>query len=96
MGVPLTARDFDEYRRLRTRHLIYGKRVFSADQWAYYQALDKRVRAAVGDLSEPHRTVARLYYVNAMTCVAVGMRTYYSERHVRRIRDVALKRIVMA
>ena len=91
---PLTARDLYDYRKLRVRYLIYGRRAFRAERWEEYNDLDKRVRSAVGELQEPHRTIAQLYYVQGLSCVAVGIRTFYSERHVRRLRDGAREAIV--
>ena len=44
---------------------------------------------AVSALPDEYQTIARLYWIESKTCVAISIRTYYSERHVRRLRDAA-------
>ena len=79
---------------MRIRYLRYGKRAFSKRKWTRYTDLNNRVRSAVDDLDEPLRTVAQLYYLRGLTQTAVGIQTYYSERHIRRLQHTASDIIV--
>lgn len=96
MCSPLTAGDLGEYRKMRSRYLRYGRRAFPGERWSRYQALCARVRDAIDCLDGDCQTVARLYWDSALSCVAVSMRVYYSERHVRRLRDRAKEQIITA
>lgn len=89
MPEPLTAAELGEYRRMRARYLRYGKRVFRGKRWDEYQKLSVRVRGALDTLDGITGTIARLYWDGALSCIAISMRVYYSERHVRRLRDIA-------
>lgn len=85
----LTAGDLADFRRLRNRYLRYGKRAISGAVEGRYNSLNVRVRRAVSDLPEEYQHIARLYWIDALTCVAISFRTYYSERHVRRLKNSA-------
>lgn len=91
---PLTAEDLANYRKYRIKIKRFGRRSIAGDRWTEYQDLNDRVTAAVEDLPGRCRDVARMYYIDAMSCVAVSMRIYYSERHVRRLRQAAVREIV--
>ena len=85
MSTPVTAWELRAYRSLRCRYLIYGRGALSKEQWSLYRDLDARVRRAIADLDDPHRRIAEMYYVRCMTQIAIGIREYYCERHVRRL-----------
>lgn len=85
----LTAGDLADYRRLRGRYLRYGKRAISGAVEERYNNLNVRVRKAVGKLPDAYRDIARYYWIESMTCIAISFRTYYSERHVRRLKNAA-------
>lgn len=78
-----------EFRRLRARYLRYGKRAISGAVEGRYNSLNQRVRRAVSDLPVEYQDIARYYWIDALTCVAISFRTYYSERHVRRLKNSA-------
>ena len=82
-----------EFRRLRAKYLRYGKRAISGAVEGRYNSLNIRVRRAVGNLPPEYQNIARLYWIESKTCVSIAMRTYYSERHARRLKDAA--RIIM-
>lgn len=91
---PLTAGDLGNYRRMRTRYLRYGRRAFRGRKWDEYIALQGRVQMALEGLDGLSQTVAEMYWHNALSCIAISMRIFYSERQVRRLRNKALSELL--
>jgi DNA-binding transcriptional regulator LsrR (DeoR family) len=52
------------------------------------------VRNAIGKLPDGERTIAWMYYIDGLSCLAISLRVYYSERHIRRFRNHARDEIV--
>lgn len=78
------------YRMMRERHLRYGIGKIRKRHIREYTDLDGEVRLYIDTLDGKQRDVLWLYYVDGMSCVAIGLRLHYSEGHVRRIKRTAL------
>lgn len=95
MSVPLTAGELREYRFMRCRYLRYGRRGLRGVE-DRYASLNRRVRNAIGKLPDGEREIAQMFYVDGLSCLAISLRVYYSERHIRRFKNHARDDIVTA
>lgn len=83
----MTVEDLRRFRQSRRIYLKQGVGAFSPDDWAEYQCLLTAFEVWLSnEVDEDIREVIRWYYARALPDWAVAMRTYYSERQVRRIR----------
>ena len=83
----MTVGELRKFRQLRRIYLRQGMGAFAPEEWADYQAALRAFDAWISaEVDEDIREVIRYYFSRAMPDWAVAMRTYYSERQVRRIR----------
>lgn len=80
------------YRLLRRRHLQYGIRNVRRYA-AEYNELGEEVWDYIACLPAREALVMRLYYVDGMSCIAIGMLMHYSEGHVRRIKRRCIREL---
>lgn len=71
------------FRKLRLQHLTYGIGTIRDKEEYFGQA--KEVIGFADELDGVQRTVYRLYYVRALSTIAIGIRLNCSDRNVRRI-----------
>lgn len=83
----MTVGDLIKFRQSRRIYLRQGMGAFTSEEWAEYQARLCAFEAWIStEVDEDLREVVRFYFSRALPDWAVAMRTYYSERQVRRIR----------
>ena len=75
------------FRQVRRIYLQKGKVAFANKQdWEEYQALLREFHEWLTELNGPIKEIAEYYWLRVLPDWAVGMRTFYSERQIRRIR----------
>lgn len=83
----MTVADLIRFRQSRRIYLRQGMGAFSPEEWNAYQSMLSAFEEWIStEVDEDIREVIRYYFSRAMPDWAVAMRTYYSERQVRRIR----------
>lgn len=64
-----------------------GRGAFALEEeWEEYKALLKEFNEWMAELQEPIKEIVEYYWLRILPDWAVGMRTFYSERQIRRIR----------
>lgn len=79
-----------KYHKMHGEHLRYGIGKIRRRHMSEYMELDADVRLYIDTLPRKQRDVLWLYYVDGLSCTAIGMRMSYSEGHVRRIKHDAV------
>lgn len=83
----MTVAELRKFRQSRRIYLRQGMGAFDEAGWEEYQSLLAAFEDWIGtEVDEDIRDVVRWYFSRALPDWAVAMRTYYSERQVRRIR----------
>lgn len=83
----MTVAELRKFRQSRRIYLRQGMGAFDEAGWEEYQSLLAAFEDWIGtEVDEDIRDVIRWYFSRALPDWAVAMRTYYSERQVRRIR----------
>lgn len=83
----MTVAELRRFRQSRRIYLRQGRGAFDEAAWEEYQSLLAAFEKWIGtEVDEDIRDVIRWYFSRALPDWAVAMRTYYSERQVRRIR----------
>ena len=83
----MTVEELRKFRQSRRIYLRQGIGAFEAEAWAEYQSMLSAFEVWLStEVDEDIREVVRLYFSRTMPDWAVAMRTFYSERQVRRIR----------
>lgn len=93
----MTVAELRKFRQSRRIYLRQGMGAFDEAGWQEYQSLLAAFEDWINtEVDEDIRDVVRWYFSRALPDWAVAMRTYYSERQVRRIRARIYKSIVSA